>query len=93
LASDVLGCSAEWVDVEMGVTGGCRRLGMPEQFADDGQSETGARTEAGVSVSEVMQAYANQSSAFGNSAPGPVEVSPWGFVVRSSGLTGDDVGS
>src|SRR5215211_2529763 len=77
----------------MRVTCSCRRLGVSKQFANDGQSETGAGAEAGVSMPQVMKTDPSKSSAFGDSPPGAIKVSPWGFVVRSGGLPRHDIGA
>jgi len=48
--ADIIRCSVERIDIEVGVTLGGARLCMAKELADDRQAKTGSRPKARVSV-------------------------------------------
>jgi hypothetical protein len=50
-AADMLGGAAQRIVVEVGISGGGRRLGVAKQLADDGEPKAASGTEARIGVS------------------------------------------
>jgi hypothetical protein len=72
---------------EMRISVRCRRLGMPEQLAENRQTEPAPRTDAGESVAQIMDAQARQPSGLGHGIPPSIEI---GAVLPPT-LTGNEV--
>jgi hypothetical protein len=91
--SNMIGRAAQRVSVQMRVA--LRRTGarVPQQLADDRQTQACAGAKTRMGMPEVVNAHASETGPFGDRAPWSVEVGAGPLAVRAGALPSNGVGA